>query len=279
MITELTPEQWKRCEEVKEEVLQIAFGGGRINEERLKKGLERAYALFDKKLPKVVIVDSPKAAIDYLVDYDASTMLYGSQELYWIAFYKFMEEIGVEYDKELSEKLDILHQISTECEWWFPYEDVVVVSQRPTEVHLNENSVLHNQTGPAVLYADGFSIYSWNGVSVPEEWIENPESLDAHTILTWENTEQRRVGCEIIGWNKILNSLDATIINKDDDPKIGTLYQAEFEGNQEKFLQVLCGTGRTFVLPVPPTMTTALEANAWTFGFDVNDFIPPQIAT
>lgn len=31
---------------------------------------------------------------------------------------------------------------------------------------------------------------------------------------------------------------------------------------------VKCGTGRTFALPVPPEMTRAIDANAWTFALD-----------
>jgi len=37
---------------------------------------------------------------------------------------------------------------------------------------------------------------------------------------------------------------------------------------------VTCGTGRTFALPVPPEMTTALAANAWTYGLEAKDYMP-----
>jgi len=52
---------------------------------------------------------------------------------------------------------------------------------------------------------------------------------------------------------------------------IGTLLEVDIPdiGN-EKFLRVLCGTGREFAIPVPPNMKTALEANAWTYGLEGN---------
>ena len=50
---------------------------------------------------------------------------------------------------------------------------------------------------------------------------------------------------------------------------IGTLLEVNLPDiGKEKFLKVLCGTGREFAIPVPPFMKTALEANAWTYGLD-----------
>lgn len=63
-----------------------------------------------------------------------------------------------------------------------------------------------------------------------------------------------------------MSRLGATVIDKDDDPMIGTLLEADIPGfGISRFLQVLCGTGRTFSLCVPVDMTSALEANAWTY--------------
>ncbi len=47
---------------------------------------------------------------------------------------------------------------------------------------------------------------------------------------------------------------------------------------KEKFLRVRCGTSRTFALPVPPEMKTALEANAWTWGLTPEEY-KPEIRT
>jgi len=48
---------------------------------------------------------------------------------------------------------------------------------------------------------------------------------------------------------------------------------------KERFLRVLCGTGREFALPVPPDMTTALQAQSWTFGMVEFEFVKPEIRT
>jgi hypothetical protein len=46
------------------------------------------------------------------------------------------------------------------------------------------------------------------------------------------------------------------------------------DSGKERFLQVRCGTGRDFCIPVPREMTTALQANAWTYGLDAINFKP-----
>ena len=51
------------------------------------------------------------------------------------------------------------------------------------------------------------------------------------------------------------------------DPTVGELLDARMpDGGTLRFLRVRCGTGREFALSVPPTMRTAREANAWTYG-------------
>jgi hypothetical protein len=196
----------------------------------------------------------------------------GSQDLYWIAWAKFAEHIGVKFTGQQSKRLDIMKRIGFECEWWWPYDGICFVSEKPIEVHWNSDNVLHNENGKSVAYADGYGIYSFNGVSVPREWIEDKENLRADTVLKWENIEQRTVGCEILGWNNILKELGAVTIQKDDDPMIGELLEVEIpEVGKRKFLRVLCGTGREFALSVPSHMQTALEANAWSYN------IPPEL--
>jgi hypothetical protein len=124
-------------------------------------------------------------------------------------------------------------------------------------------------------------LYSWHGVSIPGEWIADRKSLTAKTALTWENIEQRRAAAEILGWVHILNELDATVIDADPDPEIGTLLEVELPDiGRERFLKVQCGTSRLFALPMPPHVNTALEAQSWSFGYDdVSEFFPPEIRT
>jgi hypothetical protein len=160
------------------------------------------------------------------------------------------------------------------------HEDFCLVCDFPEILKVDAENRPHSENGPSHRWRDGWSLYHWHGVKIPAEWIENRESLTPQIALTWKNVEQRRAACEILGWVNILKALDAKIIDTDNDPEIGELVEVEIpEIGREKFLRVLCGTGRQFALPVPPEMTTALEAQAWTWGMDRDSFIKPEIRT
>ena len=209
------------------------------------------------------------------------TNLWGSQDLFWIGFYKFCEEIGVEYTEEQRAVLDINYRIANQCEWWWPYEGICFVSEKPTEVNW-DGDVLHGENKPAVLYEDGYSVYSWRGTNVPKEWITNPDSLTPEMAITWDNVEQRRCIAEILGWHNILSDkrLNARTINKDADPQIGELIEVDIpEVGTERFLKVVCGTDRDFALPVPPDMDTALDAQAWLNFCTTEDILQLEIRT
>lgn len=160
------------------------------------------------------------------------------------------------------------------------HDEFCIVSDFPEILRIDNENRPHCETGPSHRWRDGWSLYHWHGVSIPPEWIECRSSLTPQVALTWPNIEQRRCACEILGWDAILSALDAKKIDVDVDPEIGELLEVTLpEIGRERFLRVRCGTGRTFALPVPPNMKTALQANAWTFGIDAIDFTKPEIRT
>jgi len=161
------------------------------------------------------------------------------------------------------------------------HPEFCIVSDFPETLKIDDQNRPHCETGPSHRWRDGWALYHWHGTQIPAEWIEDKSSLTAQTALAWSNIEQRRAACEIIGWTNILRELEAKTIDKDEDPEIGELVEVTIsEIGREKFLRVMCGTKREFALPVPPTMLTALQANAWTFGFDdVRQFVKPEVRT
>ena len=140
---------------------------------------------------------------------------------------------------------------------------------------------MHCEDGFAVQYSDGWGVHAWHGVRIPSEWIEDKPSLSAKTALTWENIEQRRAALEIVGWHHVLRELQAKVIEEDGDPEIGTLLEVRLPDldRPTKILRARCGTGREFAMPVPPHVTTALEANAGSYRFRVGEFSKPEVRT
>ena len=156
--------------------------------------------------------------------------------------------------------------------WVMPYENICFISERHSQIYLDERGRLHSETRPAIAYPDGFSVHAWNGMIFPEEWlVAKPSESDA---INMRNGEHRRIACEMVGWHTILNELEAVTIDKDDDAEIGELVEVSIRYETQKFLRVTCGTGRNFAIPVPPNMRTAREANAWTWGLQPSEYNP-----
>ena len=160
------------------------------------------------------------------------------------------------------------------------HNEFCIVSDFPEVLRIDDQNRPHCENGPSHRWRDGWSLYHWHGVSIPAEWIEDRASLTPQIALTWQNIEQRRAACEILGWESILSALDARIIDQDADPMVGTLVEVNLpDAGKERFLRVLCGTGRTFSLPVPPTVKSAIEAQAWSWGLDQSTYDKPEVRT
>jgi hypothetical protein len=159
------------------------------------------------------------------------------------------------------------------------HEKFCIVSDFPTVIAKDDRNRPHREDGPFIAWRDGWELYAWHGTRVPADWILRKGELDPKTALTHDNIEQRRAAAEIVGWARILEHVSATVVDKD-DPEIGTLYVADLpDAPGSKFLEVRCGTGRRFVLPVPGEMKTALQANSWTYDVPQVDVRKLEVRT
>jgi hypothetical protein len=210
------------------------------------------------------------------------TYWWGQQDLYWIAFYKFCADIGVKYPPDTADRLDIMHEIGHSCMWWYPRDGLIIACERPLSVSFDEIGRLHNDTGPAIAFRDGWKLYAVHGVRLDGWIIEQSERLDIKTIEAEPNTEIQRVMIERFGWDRYADECGASII--DHDEKYGTLYG---RNGRAEFLKVINGSPepdgsfRRYILPVAPSCEplpdeggelgdaqslTALNAVASTYG-------------
>jgi uncharacterized protein DUF6745 len=60
---------------------------------------------------------------------------------------------------------------------WWPFASGAILAERPSELHVDDNQWLHREDGPAVVYRDGWRVYAWHGLAVPEDWILHPEAI------------------------------------------------------------------------------------------------------
>lgn len=190
----------------------------------------------------------------------------GNQWAGWAAFLSFFRHI-VKLDIDYS-KWDHYEQAAVHGGPRYLHKEFCIVSDFPTVLKVDEQNRPHCEDGPFCKWSDGSALYSWHGVRVPAKWIERKHELTAKIALTWENLEERRAACEIVGWAKILKELNAKVIDED-HPRIGTLLEVDLpDSGKEKFLRVECATGREFALPVAPEATSAIAANLDTYGID-----------
>ena len=132
----------------------------------------------------------------------------------------------------------------------------------------DDQNNLHSATGPALTYGE-WKAYYWHGTEIPSEWIEAPNTVPVETALKHPNIEQRRCFAEIVGWAKVLDKLTYEVLDEDldenDNPRQLLLVDLP-DAPAEKFCRVICGTGRTFAIPVSSSANTALDAIAESYG-------------
>ena len=206
---------------------------------------------------------------------------WGSLEAYWITFYLFPHQflpLLKPYDTDKANLLMQWADLARSTFWWWPFEGIVFLSERPLSIRKDERTRLHNSNGPAVAFRDGWSVYYWHGVVVPADVIERPEQLTAERIDQEQNVEVRRVMVERMGYERYILESGAQVVHSDD---IGILYRKEIPGDEPLVVVHVVnstpepdGSLKKYMLRVPPDMKTARGAVAWTFGLKEQEYQP-----
>ena len=231
MIETITKEQEQEIKELRERWLAIGRSTNPIDKIRVGKVLTTMYEKLGKKKPVFYFCDSPKACMDKykeLTGKDCSLgdSMGGSWWCYPEVFYDGGRKIGVQYSKEDNVLLDMWLEQSEACHIWFPYENAVFVSERPTKISLNAMGRLDCKDGPALQYKDGYGIYNINGIRVDKKYIEEPLTVEIIDSVT--NVEQHRVLIEKYGTAKYVQESGAKLVHRDD---WGELYEKERKGD------------------------------------------------
>lgn len=192
----------------------------------------------------------------------------GQHEMFWVVFYKFCEEIGVEFDKADSEKLGLWDAVGRSACWWFPYKTTCFVCERPTACKLNGRYVLHCEDGPAMQFRDGWTLWQIDGVAVNEQIVRYPHTQTIEEIDREPNADVKALRLQRFGWPRYLKESGAKCIDTRENDLEGTveaLYEAK---DATRRLVVTCPTGRVFAIGVPNDDTNGRvssceEAQRW----------------
>ncbi|MFG1854906.1 DUF6745 domain-containing protein [Actinomadura geliboluensis] len=196
----------------------------------------------------------------------------GQHDAPWLALF---ESLG-----RLDGPLSGLAEVARSAGWWWPYERLVILSERPSELHRDEPGRLHRGDGPALAYPDGFALHAWRGMPIPPDFVASLTGLTADRISAEANAELRRVMLEIFGYDRYLAETGARPLHRDET---GVLWSIDLPGDEPVVMVEVVnstpepdGTYRTYYLRVPPGTRTARAGVAWTFGVDEADYHPEK---
>ncbi|WP_416968823.1 DUF6745 domain-containing protein [Streptomyces sp. 4F14] len=176
--------------------------------------------------------------------------------------------------------LDGLAEVCRSAGWWWAFERVAVVCERPVELHRDEAGRLDRGDGPALAFPDGFALCAWRGMPVPPDFLDELRTLVPQRIQAEENAELRRVMLEFYGYERYLADSGAKPVHRDET---GVLWRIEM-GIDEPVVMVEVvnstpepdGSRNVYWLRVPPRTRTAREGVAWTFGLSAEAYAPAE---
>lgn len=198
--------------------------------------------------------------------------LLGQPDAGFLAWCDYWIRVGVKG----SERAQGLINVARNAGWWWPLPGAVVLTERPRCVHLDDSGRLHAESGPAIVYPDGFDVYAWHGMHASRELIEEPIRLEQ--IKLESNAELRRMMIERYGLERYLRDTGAELVHEDE---CGKLWRAPLPGDEDLVMvEVLNwtpepnGEFHTYFLRVLPTTRRAREGVAWTFDIPEAEYLP-----
>jgi hypothetical protein len=198
--------------------------------------------------------------------------------------YEVPRRLGmVTYSAPDSEWLDLWRALARSCGWWWPFERVCFLTERPVVARVTESRsssgpgpfLAHCPDGPAIAFRDGWAVHAWHGRRVPASLVE--DGWDVATIFAERNVEVRRCAIEKVGWDEIERHLHrvATTADPGNPGQVLTLCDLP-DGSAIRGARVLLcsngtpdadGTRRRFGLLVPARHSDPVAAAAETYGW------------
>ena len=177
----------------------------------------------------------------------------------------------------------------------FMHKRFWIVSDFPTTIGRDDRNRPHCVDGPQLAWRDGHETFYIHGVRVDRRVVMEPNTITVDDIDREQNAEVRRVMIERFGSDRYMREAGGRVVDRDPSPEIGTLWRLDIGGDEALcLLEVKNSTPegvwkdgvlhpeirdgvpyhKVYWLRVPHTVTTAREANAWTWGLTVEQYTP-----
>ena len=195
---------------------------------------------------------------------------YGQHDANWLAWLETFDGLVSQVERTKG-----LRRLARACGWWWPFENAVILTERPTILARDDANRLHSDIGPALQYPDGFSIYAWHGLRIPEKFITERDKITVEQIEAESNTEHRRVLLEIFGFARYEKERGAKLIAVDElHGKPRRLMEIKIGRDRLRYVHVVNGsnepdgTRREFHLGAQRDVKTPHDAIAWSYGIN-----------
>jgi hypothetical protein len=192
----------------------------------------------------------------------------GQHELSWLGMYEYIRDVlGLQTE---TAPLAGLVQVARSLGWLQPHERSCWLAERPDLLCGDVNGRLHSANGPALRFPDGWSVWAWKGVEVPQWMIEQPEKITLASIDGEMNVQVRCCMIEIMTPQRYVALGGAVRVAEDET---GILWRKSWLASDAwAAVEVINatpepdGTRKHFFLQVPANMRSARDAVAWTYG-------------
>lgn len=193
----------------------------------------------------------------------------------WVSYASWIDFcISVLHCDYSQSEWELYRSIVKDCGLIVPYQKVCIICDRPVKLSFDREVRLHAQGEPAVQFADGYSLYSYHGVTIPEKYGKlPPEQWRSQWLLEEWNAERRRVLMQGIGYTRICQELQATELDSWADYSLLKIRQ-HVDVEPIHLLKMTCpSTGFIHVSRVPPDIHSARQAIRWVnWGIDPEEF-------
>jgi hypothetical protein len=229
------------------------------------------------KLPRG---DLSKGVTKRQVEEALSQACFGMHDASWVGFYSFFA-----HHFDIATEIRGLDGITQSCGWWWAFDEAAILTERPNFLTRDSEGRLHNESRSAISYPDGFGVYAWHGIRVPERIITDPKSITVKEIENEPNVEVRRIMTERYGLDKFVKDSGAVELGRDE---YGILWRKEQPGDQDLLMVEVVngspepdGTFNHYFLDVSGAsarlgwpIRTAHDAVAATYGLRASEYQP-----
>jgi hypothetical protein len=291
-LTKLTEDQKKLLKTNKEKFVKKFLNNEKIDKKNAFAAIRFVYSLLKKEMPNVYKVGNPLAA-QYLANkLKGTTKKYYSfgtyLTIYWASFYAYFEtfvDFGIITKEKFPKYFELRKFIDSNIFMTIEFEKAIIIIEKPMICLKNENG-MHNLTGKAIQWEDGYGQYYINGRCISEKYFKSISdgTFKIEDFIAETNEEkkstciafmQEKFGDEylITFFKKYLNEVDTFVDKKEEKYLIGTtggmnigvytLFKGKINNAEIAYVRCYCpSTDRMFFLGVDEKYKNAKDAIA-----------------